>query len=99
MAGGGPADGEGEGKGEEEKKKSSAEQFELWEIGPPGPVPDSPPEEEPVRPKKRRLWRPVQKCNMRKQTRRAQPNTNQKQQETQGDGQRMNRELTIMIHV
>jgi hypothetical protein len=34
------------------KKKPSAEQFELWEIGPSGAAPDSSPEEEPVRPKK-----------------------------------------------
>jgi hypothetical protein len=41
------------------KKKPPAGEFELWEIGPSGAIPDSPPEEEPVRTKKRRLRRPA----------------------------------------
>jgi hypothetical protein len=40
---------------EKKKKRASAEEFELWEVGMSRPAPGSPAEEEPVRPKKRRL--------------------------------------------
>jgi hypothetical protein len=46
-------------KEKKKRKRSSAEEFELWEIGTSGPTPDSPAEEEPVRPKKRWLRRPA----------------------------------------
>jgi hypothetical protein len=54
-----PTEKEKEKEKKKKKKKPPAEQFELWEIGTSGAVPDSPPEEEPIRPKKRRLRRPA----------------------------------------
>jgi hypothetical protein len=46
-------------KEKKKKKRASGEAFEFWEIGTSRAAPDSPAEEEPVRPKKRRLRRPT----------------------------------------
>jgi hypothetical protein len=54
-----PTEEEEKEKKKKKKKKPPVGEFELWEIGPSGVIPDSPPEEEPVRPKKRRLRRPA----------------------------------------
>jgi hypothetical protein len=50
-------------KEKKKKKRASAAEFELWEIGTSGPALGSPAEEEPVRPKKRRLQRPASREN------------------------------------
>jgi hypothetical protein len=46
-------------KEKKKKKRASAEAFEIWEIGTSRHAPNSPAEEEPARPKKRRLGRPT----------------------------------------